>query len=211
MIEMVWPGPKEAVQCVNWLDLLLPDGSRDIVLSDGGLHHLEYPQGQRRLVRLLRGVLSDRGLCILRLYVPPQQRESRDEVIRDLLEGRISNLNILKLRLGMSLMDSAEEGVELDAVWRAIHESAPDLEGLASRIGWPVEHMLAISTYLGSKARYYFVTVEQVFDLFCGIPDGFEVCRLRVPSYEFGEQCPTIVLQRRASAPVGREFVRMES
>jgi hypothetical protein len=119
----------------------------------------------------------------------------------DLLEGRISSLNILKLRLGMSLLEGAAEGVELGKVWRLIHEAAPDLEGLAAKIGWSLEHMLAINAYRGSPARYYFVTVDQARDLFCGSPGGFEVRRLQVPSYELGEQCPTIVLQRCPSAP----------
>ena len=209
MIDTVWPGPREAVRCTDWLALALPDGSRDIVLCDGGLHLLAYPHEQQRLVRLLRAVLSDHGLCILRLYVPPPQRESPDTVLTDLLEGRIPNLNTLKLRLEMSLLEGAAAGVELGTVWRVVHEMAPDLAALASRIGWPVDHMLAINTYRGSTARYYFVTVDQVSELFCGSPGGFEVRRLSVPSYELGEQCPTIVLQRSLSVPVGRESMRM--
>ncbi len=200
MIDLVWPGPREAVQCADWLALALPDGSRDVVLCDGGLHLLAYPEEQHRLVRLLGGVLSDQGLCILRLYVPPPQPESPDAVLTDLVEGKISNLNVLKLRLWMSLLDSAAEGVELGTVWRAIHKVAPDLEALAARIGWPPEHMLAIDTYRGSKARYYFLPVGQVLDMFCNCPGGFDLHSIRVPSYELGEQCPTIVLQRRADA-----------
>lgn len=196
MIDSVWPGPREAVQCADWLALTLPDSSRDIALCDGGLHLLAYPQEQGQLVRVLRRILSDQGFCILRLYVPPPQRESPDAVLRDLLEGSIPSLNILKLRLGMALMESASEGVELGTVWRAIHAVAPDLERLALRIGWPVKHMLAINTYRGSTARYHFVTIDEVSDLFCGNPGGFEVHRLHVPSYELGERCPTIVLRR---------------
>ena len=202
MIDTVWPGPKEAAQCTDWLALALPDGSRDIVLCDGGLHLLAYPQEQRRLVRLLRRVLSDQGLCILRLYVPPPQRESPEAVLKDLLEGRISSLNILKLRLGMSLLDSAAEGVELGAVWRALHAVAPIWRGWPRGSGgrwstcWP-------STRTG--ARQPGITSSRLTrsrDLFCGSPGGFEVRRLRVPSYELGEQCPTIVLQRCPSAAV---------
>lgn len=201
MIDAVWPGPKEAAQYTDWLSLELPDSSRDIVLCDGGLHLLAYPQEQRLLVHILRDVLSDQGLCVLRLFVPPPQRESPDAVLQDLIEGRISNLNVLKLRLSMSLMDSAANGVELGKVWRAIHAIASDLKGLTARIGWLLEHMLVINAYRGSKARYYFVTVDQVTDLFCGNPGGFYVYRLHMPSYELGERCPTIVFQRGSSTP----------
>ncbi len=88
MIDAVWPGPKEAAQCADWLSLKLPDNSRDIVLCDGGLPLLAYPREQQQLVRILRDVLSDQGLCILRLFVPPSQQESPDAVLRDLLEGK---------------------------------------------------------------------------------------------------------------------------
>jgi len=200
MIDNVWPGPPGAVQRTDWLALALPDSSRDFVLCDGGLPLLAYPEEQRRLVCLLRAVLSDQGLCVLRLYVPPPQRELPGAVLKDLLGGRIPNLNILKLRLSMSLQEEVAEGVELATVWHALHEAAPDLEGLASRIGWSVQHMLAINAYRGSTDRFYFATVDQVSDLFCKSPGGFEVRRLHVPSYELGERCPTIVL-RRCSGP----------
>lgn len=196
MIDIVWPGSKDAVLCADWLTLALPDSSRDIALCDGGLPLLSYPQEQQQLVHILRSLLSDKGLCIFRLFVPPQQRESTDAVLQDLFEGRISNLNILKLRLAMSLQNSAAQGVELRTVWCAVREIASDLEGLAEKIGWPLEHMLAINIYRDSTARYSFVTVDQVCDLFCGRSGGFKLRYLHVPSYEFGERCPTIVLQR---------------
>ena len=200
MIDAVWPGPKEATQCIDWFSLQLPDNSRDIVLCDGGLPLIAYPHKQQQLVRILQAILSDQGLCILRLFVPPPQQESPDAVLSDLLEGKISNLNILKLRLGMSLMKSTAEGVAVGMIWQLIHEVAPDLERLASRIGWSVEHMLVINAFRGSADRFYFVTVTQVTDLFCDNPGGFEVHRLRVPSYDLGERCPTIVLKRLLSA-----------
>jgi hypothetical protein len=210
MIDMVWPGPKEAAQCADWLALALPDGSRDVVLCDGGLQFLGYPQEQRQLARLLRGILSDQGLFILRLFVPSPQRESPDAVLDDLLAGRVPNLNVLKLRLWMSMQASAEEGVELATVWSAIHEAAPDLAALASRIGWTLEHMRVINAYRGSAERYHLVTVDQVLDLFCGSPGGFAVHSVRVPSYELGRQCPTVVLRRCSGAPVGRASARTE-
>jgi len=200
MIDRVWPGPKDAARCMSWLDLSLPGSSRDIVLCDGGLQLLAHPQGQRRLAHVLRGILSDGGLCVVRLYAPPARRESPDAVLRDLLEGKIACMNLLKLRLGMSLMNAAAEGVELGTIWRALHAAAPDLNELAARIGWSAEHMSAIDPYRDSAVRYHFVTADQVSQMFCGDPGGFEVRRVSVPDYELGERCPTIVLQRRPRA-----------
>ncbi len=198
MIDIVWKGPSESVLCADWLDIRLPDGSRDIALCDGGLHLLSYPREQRQLVRVLRRVLAEKGLCLFRLFIP-QQKESPDEVLKDLLEGRIVNLNILKLRLAMSLQENAEKGVELRKIWRAVHGVA-DLPALAERIGWPIEHMSAINVYRDSAARYHFVDVDQVIDLFCGGSGGFTLRSIHIPSYELGERCPTIVLQRGPDA-----------
>ncbi len=196
MIDYVWPGPEDGVSCIDWRRMMLPGCSRDIVLCDGGLHLLAYPEEQRRLARLLKEIVSDRGLCIFRLYVPPPCRENPESVLRDLMDGRISSLNIFKLRLGMSLSNSTAEGVELDAVWRALHDATPDLGRLASRLDWPLEHIMAINTYRGSKARYYFSTLDQVSDLFCDGQGGFEIYRVRLPTYDLGDRCPTLILKR---------------
>jgi SAM-dependent methyltransferase len=200
MIDNVWPGPKDAAQCADWLALTLADGSRDIVLCDGGLHLLRYPQEQQRLVRILHGVLSDAGLCILRLYVPPSRRESPEAILEDLLQGRISSLDALKMRLWTAMSNSAAEGVELAAVWNAVQEAVPDLEALAANVGWPAAQIMTISAYRDSTVRYHFATVDQVRGLFCGDPGGFEVHDLKVPSYELGKRCPTIVLRRCSRA-----------
>jgi hypothetical protein len=201
MIDAVWPGPKEAAQCVDWVSLQLPNKSRDIVLCDGGLPLIAYPNQQQQLVRNLQAILSDQGLCILRLYVPPPEHESPEAVLRDLIEGRIPNLNVLKLRLGMSLMENPSVGVSLGLIWQVLHEVAPDLERLASKIGWSAEHIMVINAFRNSADRFYFVTVNQATELFCTNPGGFEVHDLRVPSsYELSERCPTIVLKRLLSA-----------
>jgi len=201
MIDRVWPGPAAAVRCADWLSISLPRASRDIALCDGGLHLISYPQGQRRLVRILRDLLSAEGLCILRLYVPPAQRESPEAVLRDLLGGKVSSLNILKLRLGMSLMENASQGVRLGTVWQTLHQAAPDLAALAARLDWTPEHTLAINTYRESEARYSFASVREVCDLFCRAPGGFRLRAVKTPSYELGEQCPTVVLQRSDREP----------
>jgi hypothetical protein len=202
MIDLVWPGPKDQARCADWLSLDLSEGSRDIVLCDGGLQLLTYPQGQQQLVRVLQKIVSARGICLLRLFVPPAPRESPAVVLADLLAGRIPNPNLLKLRLGMAMMDRIEDGVAVDAVWQVLCEATPDLEALALRIGWTTEQMLALTAYRGSPARFYFVTVEQALDLFCQRPGGFAVHATYRPHYELGEQCPIVVLRRaQASSP----------
>lgn len=204
MIDHVWPGPKNAARCAEWTDLPLEAGSRDIVLCDGGIHLLAYPDDHSRLVRMLYRVLAPGGVCIFRLFVPPKERESPDGVFKDLLEAKVANMNLLKLRLGMALQADSRQGVQLGQIWNALHEVAPDFGGLAARIGWPPEHMRTIFTYRGCSNRYYFLSTDEVSSLFCDESNKFKVQTIRVPVYELGERCPTIVLRRTADDARGR-------
>ncbi len=197
MIDVVWPGPREAVSCAEWTALPFSDASRDVALCDGGLHLLSYPAGQRLLASELERVLSPGGLFAIRLFLPPVKRESKEQVLADFMAGRVANLNELKLRLGPALTESAESGVELDRVYRAVHALAPDLEQLAERLGWDLEHLRAIETYRGSRVRYHFVTLDEVTGIFCAGGAGFELVSRHEPGYALGERCPIIVLRRK--------------
>jgi hypothetical protein len=201
MIENVWPGPPQAVTCCNWLDLVLPAGSRDIGICDGGLHLISYPTQQAQLVHLLWHTLSEQGQFFLRLYTSPVAHESPRQVLEDLLAGRVSSMNLLKLRLGMALMENAAAGIELGLVWRTLHDAVPDLEELAERVGWTVEHTLAINAYRAAKTRYHFSSTKEVCDLFCKDPGGFTLADMHIPHYERGGQFPTLILQRNSSPP----------
>lgn len=197
MIEAVWPGPRSAAVHAEWTDLPFAAASFDIVLCDGGWHLLSYPHDQRRLLDGLRRVIAPRGLCVLRLFVPPLQRETPTAVLDDLLGGAIPNLNILKLRLGMALQSSRECGVVLADVWRALHDAAPDFVELADRLGWPLPHLLAIDSYRDCPSRYHFLSVAEVCEQFVARPGGFSFVECRTPTYALGERCPVIAFRRR--------------
>jgi SAM-dependent methyltransferase len=193
MIDTVWPGPRDAILCADWTAMPLQPGSRDIVLCDGGFHLMSHPEGQQRFVRSLKSVLAPGGVYGVRLFVPPAVKESKEYVLQDLLDQRVPNLNILKLRLGMAIQESPSQGVRLGDVWSALHQAAPDFEKLAESIGWPIEHLKAIDTYKNSDARYCFVTPEEVEALFS---DGFMLESKQVPTYELGERCPILAFRR---------------
>ncbi|MEX1017329.1 MAG: class I SAM-dependent methyltransferase [Phycisphaeraceae bacterium] len=196
MIDAVWPGPRGAALCAEWTDLPLAAGSRDIALCDGGLHLLAYPHEQQRFVRALHRVVAPGGLCLLRLFVPPPQRESPAAVIDDLLRRRIASLSGLKFRLWMALQREVARGVALAAVWETVHRVEPDWAQLASHVGWSLEHLSAIDTYRDSATRYCLPTEAAVRQLFCESPGGFTLEARHTPTYELGGQCPTLVLRR---------------
>ena len=196
VIEAVWPGPREAVRCEDWLEMKLPAASRDIVLCDGGLNLLAYPDEQQRLASILSEVMAEEGLCILRLFVRPAEKETCEAVLADLLAGRIADMNVLKLRLWAALQETPSQGVELDTVWRAVRGAAGSLEALALKLGWPLEETLLINAYRDSTTRYWLGTVDEVAKIFCQDAGGFELAGVHVPTYECGRLCPTVVLRR---------------
>ena len=196
MIDAVWPGPRSAAVCAEWTQLPFDTASRDIVLCDGGVHLLAWPHEHIEWVRGLLRVIAPGGCCALRLFVPPERRESPAVVLQELLAGRVPNLNILKLRLGMALQESREQGVQLARVWNAIHDVAPDSARLAEQLGWSLDHLLAINTYRDCLKHYHFLSTAEVCELFCGNRDGFRVETIDVPTYELGERCPTVVFRR---------------
>ncbi len=196
MIETVWPGPRNAIFCADWTQLPLQSASRDIVVCDGGLQLLAYPDEHRRFVQELSRVIAPGGLFVVRMFDPPVQQESAQAVLDDLLAGKISDLNLLKIRLGMALAQRPGQRVHLRQVWETLHRAAPDFSALANRIGWPLEHLLVINTYRDRHARFFFLSLSEVQQLFCQNPGGFEIVRTDRPGYELGERCPTVVLRR---------------
>ena len=103
MIDYVWPGPPDSALCSGWTELPLPDASRELMLCDGGLGMMDYPEGQARLAGELRRVVSEGGLCVFRLFAPPEERESVQDVLGDLKGGRIPGLRRLASELGWSV------------------------------------------------------------------------------------------------------------
>lgn len=196
MIDAIWPGPQETVICGDWTRLPLRKSSRNILLCDGGLNLLTYPYEHRLLVQILHSVIAPGGLCIFRLFVPPQKHENVEDILKDLLEAKIYDLNHLKLRLWMALQESVTQGVQLKLVWQAVHRAEPDFNFLASRIGWSTKHLMVINAYQNCLSRYFFLSVEDVRYLFCENPGGFEIQAVQVPTYPLGECCPTVILRR---------------
>jgi hypothetical protein len=196
MIHGVWPGERRQTICGDWRAIPLLAGSRDLVLCDGGVTSLPYADGTRRLAASLERVLAPGGVCAVRLYVPPAECVPAEAVLDELLCGRVPNLNILKLRLGMALQADPREGVELRTIWNAIHAAAPDFRELERRAGWRTDDLDPINMYRDSAVRYYFPTTAQVLDAFAECAPALVLQDTLRPTYPLGECSPMIVLRK---------------
>jgi SAM-dependent methyltransferase len=197
MIDEIWPGPPECAHEGDWLEMPLPPGSRDLALCDGGPILVKYPKDQQMLVEQLHRLLTPGGRVILRPFVPPPDRESVASVLDDLLQRRIDNLNLLKLRLAMAIQASPEEGVAVQEVLRTV-ESVGDLKSLAHEIGWSWDHMRVIETYRGAPARYYFASEAEITRLFCE-HERFRFLGRWQGTYPLAERCPIVAFERLRS------------
>ncbi|HAZ65707.1 MAG TPA: hypothetical protein DCY41_03005 [Opitutae bacterium] len=197
MIRAVWPGDPAQVTSANWLDVgsVHAPGSFDIVVCDGGLHLLPYPDGQSRLSEVVAKLLAPRGLVIVRLFALPKVSESIAQVLAALANGKVTDMNRLKLRVGMALQKDSTTGACLGDVWNCIAAVEPDLAALARRLGWRREHAEALVSYRESSSRYYFSTSQAAID--CLESSGQLRCvRTHLPSYADAEQFPTVVWER---------------
>jgi hypothetical protein len=89
MIAGVWPGDPCDVIVGDWTVRHFGEGSVQVVLCDGGLQLLDYPDGQAGLFAVLKEVIPRGGRAVFRLFQPPEERLSPDEVLSRLEGGRL--------------------------------------------------------------------------------------------------------------------------
>lgn len=195
MIDKVWPGnPEDAVEG-DWCAPPFAAGRFDMAFCDGGFHVLD-PRQQAAFVAGLGRIVVAGGIVALRLYLPPATRETPDDVIRALGAGAVASMNALKLRLAHALAGRPEEGVMLDAIWRALHDRIGNRDHVFDRLGWSREEVAMIDLYRGSAARYYFDRPEAIRAVLEG-GGAFRLLRTDAPAQPMGDQCVHVRLERR--------------
>jgi len=190
MIQEVWPAEgsttKQPLQA-EWARLPFEPDSFDIVIGDGCLTSLKYPQLQLDFLNSLRKVMRRGGCLIMRFFVQKDEPERPEEVFGDLVAGRIGSFHVFKWRLAMALQNSAGKGVRVDKIWKAWDEAGTITD-------WPQQAVKTIDTYRGSDHRLTFTNMREINDLFSS---GFEERAFKVPGYELGERCPILMYSPR--------------
>jgi SAM-dependent methyltransferase len=197
MIRALWPpnmGARREVICADWRGIPLENATIDLVLADGSFSTLPFPSGYFEVCAELRRLLRPRGQCVIRCFAQSEKRETVEEVFGDLSRGLIGNFHVFKWRLAMALQPDAEAGVAVGWIWSALRATWPELDLLAKRFGWPEAEVRGIESYRDGETRYTFPLLAQYLRLFPAA--GFSVVRVATPSYELGQCCPTLVLER---------------
>ncbi|MBL0225045.1 MAG: class I SAM-dependent methyltransferase [Geobacteraceae bacterium] len=197
MIGYLWPKsglPHATPLCCNWLSLPIADAGLDVVAGDGSLTQLSFPDEHQGVARELARVVAPGGILVLRLFVPPLERESVDTVFDELRNGRMVNCSAFRWRLLMSLQECPEKGICVGEAWEVWHSRIPSPELLAESLGWPIEAVRVIDRYRSATAVYTFTSLETVRAL---LEPAFFMTERVVPSYQEGIRYPTVCFRRR--------------
>ncbi len=194
MIDALWSGRPVAI-LGDWLDLPFAPATFNTVIGDGCLVLLAQPVQQRRLFEQLVRVIAPGGKILLRVFVSPEQSESRESVCRDALQGKMRGFHAFKWRLSMAIAsESAEHGLNVAETHATFDRLLPDRQQLSAATGWRMDEIDTIDFYRESTTRYSYPTLSQVRKL---IPPGLRETGLKYGSYELAERCPILVLEAR--------------
>lgn len=177
----------------DWLDLPFAEGSYDTIIGDGCLVLLSHPVQHERFFEQLARVVSPGGKILLRVFVSPEQGESRELVCSDALSGKMKGFHAFKWRLSMAIAsETADHNLGVAETCATFDRLIPDRRLLASATGWRAEDIATIDFYRGSEARYSYPTLSQVRQT---IHPSLKETGLKLGHYELAERCPILVLE----------------
>jgi len=197
MARAVWPGNipgKRQVSCGNWLALPLQESACGVVIGDGSMNCLPYPDGYLQLAAEVCRVLSTDGIFILRCYIQPAVQERPDDVFADIFREPIPSFHHFKFRILMAMQRSPRVGIAVDEVYRNWADRNIDTRPLTSRAGWEQSAIDTIELYRDSATVHTFPTLAE----YRSVLDDFfdEISQFKVPC-NLGERCPILVLKPR--------------
>ena len=196
MIERFWIGDipgRRTVRCTDWFHVEIPEASMDIVVGDGVLTPLAFPTQYRQMAGRIARWLKPDGVLHLRVFARTETAESMTAIVVDLKAGRIPRFDILKWRIAMALQRDVQSGVLLADVFQTWEKLEREHSSEIENAGWPRETINTIQLYAGRQARYSFPTVAELDEAFSA---ELQRIGMNVPSYAFGECCPTLIYQR---------------
>ena len=200
MVKGLWPGDVPGQRWAvngNWLSLPKRPSSCDIVIGDGSMNCLRYPDGHRAFARSVRDALKREGIFILRCFTQTERQEGPDQVLEDAMRGEIPTFTQFRFRLLMAMQPSTGEGIAVNRVYRFWTSHAPTESLLLSRTGWPKSDIDVIELYRDGGAVHTFPTLAECRST---LSEFFDEISVSFPTYYAGDRCPRLVLTPRRSA-----------
>jgi SAM-dependent methyltransferase len=204
MASALWPynGAANNPRLVlsDWRFLPFRNAGADIVVGDGCINCLRYPDSFRAFARSTSRLLSSDGLLVIRCYIQPDRKESPEEVIAQIDSDGPETIHQFKFRLLMALQANAIEGIAVRRVYDYWARHLPDGSRPVSHPGWSQAAFELISLYRGVDTVHTFPTREELGEI---LNEFFIEVDISIPPYHLGERCPTIVLKSREGCSSG--------
>ncbi|MFC1839982.1 hypothetical protein ACFL1N_10405 [Thermodesulfobacteriota bacterium] len=198
MIREVWPGDIDGfrkARCCNWLDTFsVIKNPVSTVIGDCCFNLHRFPGDWRALFVAAYRVLKEQGVFIMRFFMRSGNRESSGNVFKELMENKIKNLHLFKLRLIMSLQEDVRQGVRHHDIWQAWKNASIDMAKLIKVTGWTKELISIMELFEGINTRVSYPTHMELKPIFSDI---FKEIDMTIPEYEKGECCPIMVFRKR--------------
>jgi hypothetical protein len=192
MIDSIWPGPPDSAIHGDWREIDRSVGERVIVACDGGLHLLNF-DSQMRFMRCFRSGALSLSTLVLRLFLPPKQRQSTNDILEDFETRKLASISYLKVALWHSL-DIQNAGVtRIRDVWEAVHQrSRGDVIGYLTSLGQSKIAVDSFLVYRDSPSSYYFHSMDRIHNM---IHDstGFKLKKVLAPKYPKGDCFPVVI------------------
>jgi hypothetical protein len=201
MIDIVWPGDipdQRQVICANWFDLRNQEGAFDIVIGDGFLTSMAYPDQYVQISRQASQWLKTDGLLILRAFARPEKKETLKDILADLTANAVPTFDTLKWRLAMAIQNDTARGVAVADIYRAWLDIEIQYPSLPERAGWLRANVDTIKLYDGRPDIYTFPTVNELNQ---ALSVHLEQVSATFPKYPFGNNCPILTYRRKVTAP----------
>jgi hypothetical protein len=197
MARTVWPGnipSKRRAVCGDWLALPQAPASCDVVIGDGSMNCVRYPEGFRALARSVRSVLRPDGALLLRSFVRPTAKDSLEQVFTDLFQGKFPTVNHFKFQLLMAMQRTTEQGVAVEDVYREWVRRTINEDDLVTITGWEKRALRSIELYEGQDVVHTFPTLSELRTV---LGEFFHEVSISTPAYLLGDRCPSFVLTPR--------------
>jgi SAM-dependent methyltransferase len=198
MVRGLWPRDMNGnrwAACGDWADLPVRDGACDIVIGDGSLNCVRFPDGLRSIAASVARVLCADGWFIARCFARPDRRETPGQVFAAIGARAYPSFHHFKFRLLMAMQPNAREGVCVGDVYEYWKSRRLDESSAVALTGWEIPHIRTMDLYKDSGTIHTFPTIDEMRSV---LSEFFEEIDIATPSYALGERCPTLVLRQRA-------------
>jgi hypothetical protein len=195
-IDHVWIGdrPGRKAMLADWRGMTLPAEHFTAAIGDGSFSTLAWPSDYRRTLERLAASLVPGGPLVVRCFIAPDEPETVQQVVDDVLAGRAASFYDTRWRIGMALAGSGN--VPVAAIFDAFDCVFPDRDALASATGWSRATIDVIDAYRDSDLVYSFLTRRELLET---LTDTFTSARLvSSGDYPRSEHCPLLIAERRA-------------